>query len=794
MTFWSLRGLTFSQDRSFSLFSMHGTTDQMTKLALRPLFLIIAGLVVAAFAPTDPKLPTVASGAMVELNDDRALQCGPPSYQCSYDGTDAKPLCNNCDFPAVPDMSAEPNAVSYDKVFGITGDGNQIVRCTYPDTNTEANYGYGVGFGGSGDTNAIGKGGGHPFSYRLIVGDPEGSSYPFTYTPDLVHPKCEPTYPIGLFSVTQGSFSWLTPHLYYAFGGYYFRVNAIDLGSIRLPPRTPVLDFQQILPHGGPDWPGPNQTVALGTIIKPSTNNANKYLYQATCAPGQTNCSPETTGGYVPSFSQTVMTDTADGAVVWRNIGVGFTGPATWYAVGGLSTDDDVFLKSFSDQGEQGEAGAIFVAAYKRSANIYFLYNVGTGIISYLNCQGGRGYSCSGGSWAQTVLGMANIPDRFQLHNLKVSKNGKWIMLEQEACAFQTCTPIPGGGPGIFVWELSTTSPNVRKIMVLPWGHWTTGSDLLVNQNGNRGENLTGRTFANLNDPFLLNYYSFVLPTSVGMEAHPSWNSNDGSDKTPVCTATAGYDWPYTIPWENEVVCFGTNPDPDCSSVGHGACRTTVKRFFRTYNPGTCDLYIDFDGCMGIGALSLDGKYYAFTSNWGDTLGSTSKGGHGPGSCTGGFNFQRNHVYQVGDVFEPAHDIEDGHPNPRFNVFKVTVAGSSASSPPHAWPQTWTQKQGGWQGFYWDGGTILPATVPNNPCNHRFQVTTGGGKPTGSRPPIWKNVYGYDRSCSSVTTGAKVTDGGITWTDMGEYVLGSMHLANMGKDDCRSDVFIGTLN
>jgi hypothetical protein len=29
---------------------------------------------------------------------------------------------------------------------------------------------------------------------------------------------------------------------------------------------------------------------------------------------------------------------------------------------------------------------------------------------------------------------------------------------------------------------------------------------------------------------------------------------------------------------------------------------------------------------------------------------------------------------------------------------------------------------------------------------------------------------------------------------MGEYVLGSMHLANMGKDDCRSDVFIGTLN
>src|SRR5271170_4544590 len=283
------------------------------------------------------------------VNESASSQCGPPSYKCSYDGTDAKPLCNNCDFPEVPDMSAEPNAVSYDKVLGLTGDGNQIVRCTYPDTNAQANYGYGIGFGGSGDTNAMSKGGGHPFSYRLIVGDPEGSSYPFTYTPDPVHPRCEPTYPIGLFGVTQGSFSWLTPHLYYAFGGYHFKVNAIDLDSIRLPERKPVVDFQQILPRTGPDWPGANRAVALGTIIRPLTNNAGKYLYQATCSPRLVSCSSGATGGTLPSFSQTVMTDTTDGAVVWRNIGVGFSGAAQWYAVGGLSTDDDAFVKRFSD-------------------------------------------------------------------------------------------------------------------------------------------------------------------------------------------------------------------------------------------------------------------------------------------------------------------------------------------------------------------------------------------------------------------------------------------------------------
>jgi hypothetical protein len=778
----------------------------MNEWPLRLLFPIIACLAVATFAPNDARVPTAPSGTeedhsgiatlagqwLTRLNDVRSSVCGPPSYLCSYEGTDAKPLCTDCAFPPVPDMSARPNAVWYDTLLGIAGGGNQVVRCTYPETSKNGNSGYSIGFGGSGDTNAMSKGGGLPLSYRLIIANSDGG-YPFTYIPDPVHPKCLPTYPIGVFRVADGSFSWLTPHLYYAFGGYYFAVSSIDLDSIRLPERTPVADFQQILPRGGPDWPGPDQMVALGTIIKPSGNNAGKFLYQATCAPRQTSCFPGTTGGSLPSFSQTTMTDTMDGAVVWRNIGVGFNGAASWYAVGGLSTDDDVFVKTFSDDGAQGEAGAIFVAAYKRSANVYYLYNVGTGIISYLSCQGGSGYNCSGGSWVQTILGITNLSDRFQLHNLKVSKNGKWIMLEQEACAFQTCTPIPGGGPGIFVWELSTTSVNVRKIMVLPWGHWTTGFDLLVNQNGNRGENLTGRTMGNLNDPFLLNSYAFVLPASMATEAHPSWNSNDGSDSTPVCTATVGYDWPYTIPWENEVICYGTNPNPDCSTVGHGACRTAVKRFFRTYNPATCDLDDGFNGCMGIGALSPDGKYYAFTSNWGDTLGSTSLGGDGPGSCRGGFNFQRNHIYKVDDVFEPAHDIGDGHPNPRFNVFQVTVAGSSSSYPRGAWPNGWWPKQNAAWGFYSNGETILPPSYPNNPCNHRFQVTAGG-QASGGHPPIWKDAYGYTGSCSSVTTGSKVVDGGVTWTDMGDYVLGTMHLANLGRDDCRSDVFIGALN
>lgn len=727
------------------------------------------------------------------FNETTRSICGPPSYKCSYDGTDAKPLCTNCDFPEVPDMSAEPNAVSYDKVFGMMGEGNQIVRCTYPNTHTNNSHLFGIGFGGSGDTNAISKGGGYPFSYRLIIGDSDGWAYPFTYTPDPVHPKCQPTYPLGSFTVTEGSFSWLIPHLYFAFGGYHFKVNAIDLGSVRLPERRPIADFQQILPRDGPDWPGPSQTVALGAIIRPLANNAGNFLYQATCAPRRTSCSPGPTGGTHPRFSQIVMTDSGDGGVVWRNIGIGFKGAATWYAVGGVSTDDDVFVKSFSDEGGQGGPGAIFVAVYIRSSNVYYLYNVGTGIISYSNCKGGTGYDCSGGSWTQRIVGMTGLPDRYLLHNVKISKNGKWLLLELDSCSFQTCSIIPGG-PGMFVWQLSTTSTRVSKITVHPWGHWTTGFDLLVNQGDDTGVNLEGRSFAAPGSPFSLNYFSLLLPASAGLEVHPSWNYNDGSDTTPVCTATSGFAWPYTVPWENEVICYGTNPNADCSAAGHGACRNQTKRFFHTYNPATCDQNDGFNGCWGIGALSQDGRYYAFTSNWGDTLGSTSKGGHGPGSCTGAFNFQMNHFYQAGDLFEPGNATGNGHPNAGFNVFKVTVAGSSAAYPPHAWPRAWLPKHNAEQGFYANGTTILPLTFPNNPCNHRFQVTTGRGAPNGSKPPTWKEAYGYSGSCSSVTVGARLTDGGITWTDMGEYVLGTMHLANLGRDDCRSDVFIGVLN
>jgi hypothetical protein len=591
------------------------------------------------------------------------------------------------------------------------------------------------------------------------------------------------------FRVAEGSFSWLTPHLYYAFGGHRFVINAIDLGSIDLPKRDTIADFQQILPRDGPDWPGANRSVGLGTIIRPRSNNVGNYLFQATCAPRLSSCSPGLSGATLPLFSQVVMADTLDGSVVWRNIGVGFNEIASWIAVGGVSTNDDVFAKSFSDNGGQDGPGAIFVAVYKRSSNTYFLYNVGTGIISYRACENGYGYTCLGGSWVQRILGITSITDRYFLHNLRINKNGQWVLLERGSCVLDSCSADPKG-PGIYVWQLGTSGTYVSKLTRTAWDDWTSGFKFLVNQDSEAGSNLTARAYGTLEESFPFNYSATNKAHHTAVEIHPSWNYNDGSDTTPVCSATSTLDWPYIAPWQNEVVCFGTNLNSDCSTLGHAPCRTTIKRFFHTYSSGTCDEETNLNSCHAVGALSQDGKYYAFTSNWGDTLGSVRRGGHGPSSCNGAFNFQLDHKYKVGDIFEPTNRTDNNHPNPNFNVYQVTGAGRSSSYPPYGWPQAWSKKWGNYQ----DGDIILPLNSPNNPCNHYFRVTAGGGSATALVPLVWKDVYGYTGSCSSVRTKETVIDGGITWTDMGEYVLGTMHLANLGRDDCRSDVFIGVLN
>jgi hypothetical protein len=57
-----------------------------------------------------------------------------------------------------------------------------------------------------------------------------------------------------------------------------------------------------------------------------------------------------------------------------------------------------------------------------------------------------------------------------------------------------------------------------------------------------------------------------------------------------------------------------------------------------------------FAGSESIGSLSQSGNFWGQTSDWWDTLGSTS----GTSQCLDGFNWQPSHTYNLNDLISPA--------------------------------------------------------------------------------------------------------------------------------------------
>ncbi|MGC2118890.1 MAG: hypothetical protein WA644_07360, partial [Candidatus Acidiferrales bacterium] len=91
------------------------------------------------------------------------------------------------------------------------------------------------------------------------------------------------------------------------------------------------------------------------------------------------------------------------------------------------------------------------------------------------------------------------------------------------------------------------------------------------------------------------------------------WNNDDTSDRQPFfsSTVTVPTGLPITSAWQDEILGFSmTNPG-------------TVWRFMNTYTTGTSQFF----SCQyAIGTVSQDGKWFIFTSDWGNTLGSDAAG------------------------------------------------------------------------------------------------------------------------------------------------------------------------
>ncbi len=277
----------------------------------------------------------------------------------------------------------------------------------------------------------------------------------------------------------------------------------------------------------------------------------------------------------------------------------GFT--KTWESKGGVSADDTVFGVGYSNTGNQGTG--VYAVAYK----------AGSGC-TVLNTQTGQVW----GDWGAT--GTINIADRWKIHNVKLSKDGNWLVVATAGCLISSCS----NGP--YFWQIGTT--NVSSCgdgkSGGQWcsGHWTEGYSHWIN-NYDAGKYVT-RPFS---DPAAFDLLNPTVPFGVidPLDQHASWNNADPADSLPFFLTYWSQTTPFPGPWYDEITAVAPNNSGK------------VWRFAHSFITGRSQI---FSTEYGIGSVSQDGRFFIFSSDWMGTLGSQTGGS----TCTVGTDCR-------GDVF-----------------------------------------------------------------------------------------------------------------------------------------------
>jgi hypothetical protein len=212
----------------------------------------------------------------------------------------------------------------------------------------------------------------------------------------------------------------------------------------------------------------------------------------------------------------------------------------------------------------------------------------------WLNTQTGQ----VGGQWGPT--GTINIPDRFKMHNARISRDGQFFRLVTAGC-FTTCSATD------YVWDINTltVTPCPVNAMRCP-GHKVMGFTKMINQSAvGDGYQWSIRPLNNLNNRTEL-IAPVLTPTFFAIDDHPSWNNVQPNDSQPVCLAnyftSAGT--LITRAWDREIICVRTD-----------GVQTQVWRF--AHHRSNASVFQTFPK----GNVSPDGRFYMFNSDWAATLG-----------------------------------------------------------------------------------------------------------------------------------------------------------------------------
>jgi hypothetical protein len=270
-----------------------------------------------------------------------------------------------------------------------------------------------------------------------------------------------------------------------------------------------------------------------------------------------------------------------------------------WSTKGGIGADDTVFAMAYSNTGSQGTG--IYAVVYK----------VGSGC-SVLNTQTGQ----VSGDWG--AKGRINIADRWTIHNVKLSKDGNWLILSSTACTSANCTLQP------YFWQVGTTNVSSCGAGGSCSGHFTEGYTHWINVDNSPMSNQVIRSFY---QPTTVHNLTTDFPPNIiaPLDQHQSWNNADPVDSLPFFSVTWSTISPFPAPWYNEVIAVAADGSGKTWRFAHTFITARSQRFSTAY---------------AIGTISQDGRFFIFSSDWMGKLGSES----GTATCTIGTDCR-------GDVF-----------------------------------------------------------------------------------------------------------------------------------------------
>jgi len=205
-----------------------------------------------------------------------------------------------------------------------------------------------------------------------------------------------------------------------------------------------------------------------------------------------------------------------------------------------------------------------------------------------------------GGQWGPS--GQASTSDKFSINHSKISGNGRYVRIGVTRTGF-------------YVWDLETLSvqPCYVKSDLKCSGYGATGYDAYINVPGAIDElNAFRRPLSDLSAMTpLLN--PLPKPHYKGMEKHFAWSNGRLDSNAPVCGAT--YDPKGAVeikqPYDGEIFCMETD-----------GVASTVWRFAHHRAIWDSEYY----WTEPLGNISLDGRFYMFTSGWDGQVGVTPEG------------------------------------------------------------------------------------------------------------------------------------------------------------------------